>query len=358
MGLKLRGKHAKNDSGADAERVGVLLVNTGTPEAPTPQAVKKYLSEFLMDPRIAPMNRVVWRFILHFAILPKRSQASAEKYCAIWTDEGSPLLATHKRLAAGLSDYYRERGENVAVRFAMSYSNPTISTAVSELAAEGCTSLVVLPLYPQSAFSTTGAVSDGVARAVRKTRWKGSVTIVDNYHDDPDYVRAIAASIKHAGFNPDSDDRLMFSFHSIPLVDIEAGDTYELQAGATSLAVASELGLDRRRWTVGYQCRFDKGRAWLSPFTRTTLDSWAETGGNERVFLVCPNFAVDCLETSYDVAHEIEPGYRARKREHDGVEPAPDAFTYVPCLNKSKAHLRVLAHVLKPHVEGASHDEN
>lgn len=341
---------------------GVLLVNTGTPEEPTAPAVRKYLGRFLMDKRIAPMNRALWWLILHLCILGPRSAASAQKYELIWTEEGSPLKVTHERLCAGLGSYYEQRGLDVAVRYAMSYSDPSITSALRSLASAGAKDVVVLPLYPQSAFSTTGAVSDGVKRAVRKVHWRGDVTIIDGYHDDLCYVRAIAASITHAGFDPESDDRLFFSFHSIPLADIEDGDTYELQTGATSLAVANELGLERRRWTIGYQCRFDKKRTWLSPFTRQTLSGWAESEGDERVFLVCPNFAVDCLETLYDVEREIKPDYLAKRREalaargsHAAAGASQAAceqtrFVYVPCLNKSKAHLRVLAHVLAPYV--------
>ncbi|WP_165056272.1 MULTISPECIES: ferrochelatase [unclassified Adlercreutzia] len=398
---RTRGAAGDQAAAGRRARTGVLLVNTGTPEEPTPAAVRAYLGRFLMDPRIAPMNRVLWWCILHLFILPKRAVASAEKYQAIWTPEGSPLIVAHERLSQGLAAYYRERGLDVEVHFAMSYSAPTLPHAVRDLRASGCDSLVVLPLYPQSAYSTTGAVSDGVARAVRKARFKGEVTVIDNYHDDPVYLRAIAASVKRAGFEVDSDDRLLFSFHSIPLSDIERGDTYELQTGATSLGVANELGLERRRWTVAYQCRFDKGREWLAPFASQKLASWAESGARSRVFMVCPNFAVDCLETLYDVERELKPGYLAAlraagagaegkggagaKRETSvprvakgagaqgepgavrmakgagahaarAVREAPEvreAFTYVPCLNKSKAHLRVLAHVLAPYVGDA-----
>lgn len=340
--------------------IGVVLANTGSPDEPTPQAVKRYLSRFLMDPRIVPMNRVCWWFILHAFILPKRSVASAEKYRIIWTPEGSPLLCAHEKLAQGLSAYYAARSLPVSVRCAMSYGEPSLANAIRSLAEEGCDQLVVLPLYPQSAFSTTGSVSDSVRRAVRKAHWKGEVTLIDNYHDDPVYVKAIAASIVHAGFDVASDDRLLFSFHSIPLGDIEDGDTYELQTGATCLAIANELGLDRRRWTVGYQCRFDKGRDWLAPFTSKTLESWADSATSSRVFMVCPNFAVDCLETLYDVEREIKPAYLERKRgiiskgagagAKDAADVAEDDFVYVPCLNKSKAHIKVLAHVLAPYV--------
>ena len=324
-------------------RVGVLLVNTGTPDAPTPRAVRRYLARFLMDRRIRPMNALGWWLILHVGILPKRGVASAEKYAAIWTDEGSPLAVTQARLARGLDEWYRAEGADVVVRQAMSYGQPTLPAALRELRAAGCARVVVLPLYPQSAFSTTGAASDGVERALRRIRWSVPCEVVPDYHDDPVYVRAIAASIANAGYDPseDSDDRLLFSFHSIPLADIEAGDTYELQAGATALAVAGELGIDRRRWTIGYQCRFDKGRTWLSPFTRSTLATWAEASPDPRVFLVCPNFAIDCLETLYDVKCELRPEY---------LEAGGRRLTYVPCLGASRAHLRVLAHVLDPYL--------
>ena len=165
----------------------------------------------------------------------------------------------------------------------MSYSSPAVEDTLRALRDEGCTRLLVLPLYPQSARSTTGSVSDSVARALKKMRWDVPVDFIDNYHDDPTYVRAIAASIRHAGFDPESDDRLLFSYHSIPLVDIEAGDTYELQVGASSLQIASELGLDRNRWTIGYQCRFDKGREWLSPYTTRRAVPLGRGGRRARV---------------------------------------------------------------------------
>ena len=338
----------------EGKRSGVLLVNTGTPAVPKPRAVRKYLAKFLMDKRIAPMNRAGWWFVLHLFILPKRGRASAEKYQKIWTDEGSPFTIAHQKLEAGLGAAFEDEGLDVAVRCAMSYSDPSVLDCVRELKGAGCTRLIVLPLYPQSAYSTTGSVSDSVERALKKARWDVPCDFVDNYHDDPTYIRAIAASIEHAGFKVDSDDKVLFSYHSIPLVDIEAGDTYELQTGATSLQVASELGIDRNRWTIGYQCRFDKGREWLSPYTRDVLTRWAETGVG-RVFFICPNFAVDCLETLYDIDHELKPFYFDQIKQA-GRTPGEESFTYVPCLDRSRAHLRVLSDVLRPHIEEGSHD--
>lgn len=387
----------------DAKKTGVIIANTGTPAAPTPKAVKKYLGQFLMDPRICPMPRPVWWMLLHTVILRKRSVDSAAKYGKIWTEEGSPLTAIYESLERGLNDYYAERGLAVEVRAAMSYGKPSLKQVVKELKEDGCTSLVVLPMYPQTAHSTTGSVVDAVNKAVRRARWKRPVRIIEGYGEDTLYVRAVAASIRNAGFQEESNDRLLFSYHSIPLKDIEAGDTYELQTGATSLAVAGELGLDRRRWTISYQSRFDKGRTWLSPFTRPTLVRLAQAAEpGSRLFMVCPNFSVDCLETLYDIPYELEPLYRAalageyvdadeepgalensgkgagRTAARGGSRGQADAddtgrhahaivaengsrgaharaardddFIYVPCLNKSKAHVKVLVHLLAPYV--------
>ena len=207
-------------------KIGVVIANTGTPSAPTPKAVKQYLAQFPMDPRICPMPRPVWWLLLHTVILRKRARASAVKYESIWTAEGSPLIATTESLERGLNEYYARAGLPVVVRTGMSYGKPGIKHAVKELKEAGCTELVVLPMYPQSAFSTTGSVSDAAKKAVRRARFKGRVRFIDGYGEDSVYVRAIAASIRNAGFSEEAGDRLLFSFHSIPLKDIEAGDTY------------------------------------------------------------------------------------------------------------------------------------
>lgn len=332
------------------DRYGILIANTGTPEAPRPRAVRKYLAKFLMDKRIAPMNRVGWWLILHLFILPKRGRISAEKYETIWTEEGSPFTVAHQKLAKGLEGLFVSEGCNAVVRCGMSYSSPSMLEALQELKDSGCTKLIALPLYPQSALSTTGSVSDSVEHALRKTHWDVPCTFIDNYHDEITYVRALAASIKHAGFELNSDDKILFSYHSIPLCDIEAGDTYELQTGASSLQIAGELEVNRNRWTIGYQCRFDKGREWLTPYTTDVLTRWAEADVG-RIFFVCPGFAVDCLETIYDIERELKPFYYEKIRQAGRV-PAKESFVYVPCLDKSKAHVKVLVDVLRPHMEG------
>ncbi len=330
-------------------RIGIILANTGTPAEPTPKAVKRYLGRFLTDKRIMPMNPIAWRIILNLFILPKRSKVSAAKYESIWTDEGSPLQVTHLKLARALESRYQARGLDAVVELFLNYGDVKFEDVLTKLKDAGCERVVVLPLYPQSAYSTCACISDCIDQAMKKRRFDLPVDFVNGYSDNHVYQRAIAASIEAAGFDVDSDDRILFSFHSIPLNDIDAGDTYELQVGSSSLMIASELGIDRRRWTIGYQCPFDKGREWLKPFTPDVLKRWAETEGG-RVFFVCPNFAVDCLETLYDVGHEIKPEYLKMAREA-GREVQDNDFVYVPCLNATKAHIRVLTDVLKPYVE-------
>lgn len=349
-------KEGDSNSMQEHARVGILLVNTGTPSSPEPRSIRKYLSQFLMNKRIAPIARGLWWPIVHICILPIRGKKSAEKYRLIWEEEGSPLQVAHNLLTQGLNRSFHQSGNNnVILRYAMSFGEPSVLDTLRTLRDDGCDRLLVLPLYPQSAYTTTGIVHDEVEDALGKLCWDVSCHLIDNYHDSPVYIRALAARIRQSGFDPDSDDKLLFSYHSIPLNDIEAGDTYELQCGATSLQIAGELGIDRKRWTLGYQCRFDKGREWLNPFSRDIVARWATTG-DERVFIVCPNFAVDCLETLYDIEYELKPEYLAARSEAER-DVDEGSFIYVPCLDRSKAHVIVLEEILKPYIEIALEEE-
>ncbi len=335
---------------ARKQKQGIILANTGTPSSPDAASVRKYLSQFLMNKRIVPCNRVAWWLLLNACILPFRSGKSAQKYEGIWTKEGSPFLTTHEVLAAGLQDSYRRDGyENIVVSLGMSFGEPSMRDAFSTLKSCGCETITVLPLFPQSAYSNTGIVFDGIEEALSKLKWDAECSLIDNYHDNDLYIRTIAASIKRAGFKADSSDRVLFSFHSIPLVDVERGDTYELQCKASSRSLAHALGIPESRWTIGYQSRFDKKRPWLEPSTTEVLEEWSREGRG-RIFLVCPGFSVDCLETLHDVYHDLIPCYRegcARYGNHENM----NGITYVPCLGKTKAHVEVLRQILKPYIE-------
>lgn len=321
--------------------LGILISNTGTPAKPTAKEIKKFLGRFLIDKRIAPMNRVLWWMILHGRILPLRTRRNEARYQSIWTDEGNPFTLIHNALLKKLSGAC----EDAHVVCGMSYSDPDIYAGLRQLKDAGCEEVTVLPLYPQSAYSTTGAVSDGVERALKKLKWNPKLQIIDNYHNNPRYIKAIADTIREAGFDPHSDDRIMFSFHSIPMTDIDAGDTYDKQTKTTCALVADELGIDRERCAIGYQCRFDRGREWLKPYATDVLSDLACETPN-RLFFICPNFAVDCLETLYDIDQEIKPHYE-QAIAAQGKKLTDDNFIYVPCLNSSDTHVEVLKDILK-----------
>lgn len=338
-----------DSSAASSEAVGVLLVNTGSPTAPEPAAVKEYLARFLFDPRIRPMNAVGWWLILHLCILPKRSKVSARKYAHIWTEDGSPLVVHQERLARDVEAQLNanDQPQTVLVRSAMNYSEPSVERALAYLREKGCVSLVVLPLYPQSAHSTTASAHDHVRRALARMKWQVPCRLIDGYHENDAYIKALATAIRTAGFDPANGDELYLSYHSIPLTDVDNGDTYPDQVHATNAALAAELDIDEGRWHTGFQCRFDKGREWLTPFTRDVLSELARREKAHRLFFLCPNFAIDCLETLYDIGYEIAPAYRVQ-RKAAGLPPAE--FVYVPCLNSSAAHSALIVNVLAPHL--------
>ncbi len=313
-------------------KTGIIIANTGSPAAPTSAAVADYLRRFLSDPRICPINPHLWRFVLERFIIPKRAPASADKYKAVWTDVGSPLEATmvsfSKKLRASLTE-----DEAAFVGCAMSYSLPSMEDALTQCRILECDEAVVVPLYPQSAFSTTGVVKDKVSEALRRLGWAPRVRIVESYGDDPGYIDAIAASVARSGFDQGNGDKLLFAFHSIPMADIRAGDTYGDQTQRTAREVALALGLGPASWAVGYQCRFDKSRAWLGPSTTQALDDLADAG---RLFVIAPNFAIDCLETLYDIDIVLRRRY----------EDVGGRFHYVPCLNDSGDQLELLKELI------------
>lgn len=313
---------------ASMDRRGIIIANTGTPAAPTPAAVRDYLDEFLTDPRICPMNPVAWRLVLRAFILPRRSRASAEKYRRIWTEQGSPLSAGMASLAGKLEAVLGD----TPVRVAMSYGSPSLREALRELRAVPCDRLTVIPLYPQSAFSTTRAVADKLHDALAELGWAPDLDFVEGYCDRDVYVEAIAASVRDAGFA--EDDSLLMAFHSIPMRDVNAGDTYVDAANETARSVARRLGIGPDRWRIGFQSRFDS-RAWAGPFTAEVLGQLQRDRG--RLFVVAPNFSIDCLETLHDINEVMRREYS--EGSQGGCD---DGFVYVPCLNDSDAHVELL----------------
>lgn len=320
---------------------GIIITNTGSPAAPTPEAVRAYLAEFLTDPRIRPMHPVLWNAILKSCILPQRSEASAAKYRQVWTEAGSPLDACMRSLADKLRESLESNDADMAVRYAMSYGKPTLLDSLTELKAQGCEELTVVPLYPQSAYSTTKVVEDKLGEALRRLGWQPELRFISSYSETCEYRSAIASSIVAAGFDP-SRDALLMAFHSVPMKDIKAGDKYAEQVRESSKAIAAELGAHEGRWQTGFQCRFDKNRKWLGPSTREALDRLDLADG--RLFAVAPNFSIDCLETLYDIKIELKREFEARCASCGDTGAAN--FIYVPCLNDSDTHVQLIESII------------
>jgi ferrochelatase len=320
-------------------KLGVLIVNLGTPAAPTPAAVRRYLAEFLSDRRVVEIPPAIWQPILHGVVLTTRPSASAKKYEKIWTKDGSPLAihsVRQRSLLMGMLGQRMKRenlpADHAQVELAMRYGEPSIPSAIDRLRAAGATKLLVLPLYPQYSSSTTATVLDVVAAHLAKVRRAPALRFVDAFHDDAGYVKALAQNVNDYWMKHGRPERLVMSFHGVPSRTLELGDPYHCQCHVTARLLAQELGLDSGQWAIAFQSRF--GRAeWLKPYTSETL---ATLGAAKvrRVDVVCPGFVSDCLETLEEIGIEG----RAIFERAGGGE-----FHAIPCLNEHPRWIAALA---------------
>jgi ferrochelatase len=322
--------------------VGVLLANLGTPDAADAPALRRYLGEFLWDPRVIEMSRPLWWLILHLVILPFRPKKSAELYQKVWTPEGSPLLTISRRQAAAIEAILKaEVGTPIHVALGMRYGNPSMRSALRELAAKGCRRILLLPLYPQYAAVTSGSTFDALATEVTAWRWVPEMRILQHYHDEPGYIRSLAASIREAWADGSQADKLLFSFHGIPQRYFEAGDPYFCHCHKTARLVAEELGLPADRYQVSFQSLFGK-EEWLKPYTDKTMQGMAKSGVRS-LDVICPGFSADCLET----IEEID-GMNREIFLHAGGE----RYRYIPALNDRPDHMRFLADLVIRNLNG------
>jgi ferrochelatase len=312
---------------------GVLVINLGTPDAPTTEAVRRFLAEFLSDRRVVDLPRLPWQLVLRTIILPFRPAKSAHAYRQVWTPAGSPLLTGTEALTRALSKRLSELCAGPpAVAMGMTYGNPPIDRALEQLQAAGATRIVVLPLYPQYSATTTAAALDRVDAALARWPTAPERLVIDDYHAEPGYIEALAASVRaaRAPF-----DHLLFSYHGIPQRYADRGDPYGERCQETSRRVAAALGLGPGRWSVAFQSRVGRAR-WLEPYTAERLAALAR-GGTERLAVICPGFAVDCLET----LEEIAIRGAATFIEAGGID-----FEYIPALNDDAAQVDCLARLV------------
>jgi protoporphyrin/coproporphyrin ferrochelatase len=322
-------------------QTAIVLVNLGTPDAPTAAAVRPYLREFLSDPRVVEIPKPVWWLILNCFILPFRPKVSAHKYASIWTRDGSPLKLHTEKQAMLLRGLLGERGFRLQVVYAMRYGNPSLSAVLEKLKQEACERILILPAYPQYSGTTTASVFDAVFAHYARVRNLPELRLVKNYHDHPGYIGALRDAVWRYWQTNGRPDRLVISFHGVPKRTLWRGDPYHCECRKTARLLAEQLGLDESAYVVCFQSRFGKAE-WLQPYTSSTLRQLGQSGVG-RVDVICPGFIADCLETLEEIAIEGKSQFLAA----GGKE-----FHTIPCLNEDSTWIAALGDIVQTHLAG------
>ena len=322
-----------------APRTAIVLVNLGTPAAPTAAAVKPYLKEFLSDRRVVEIPPLIWQPILRGIILNTRPQKSAAKYASIWLKEGSPLKVHTEQQAHLLGEHLRQVGHTqLTVTWAMRYGQPGIQNTLNRLRAEQYTRILIIPLYPQYAASTTASVMDEVALCLTHWRNLPEIRYVRNFHTDPGYIRALTENIRQHWSQNGQSDKLVLSFHGVPRRSLTLGDPYFCECHTTARLIGEALSLPAERLLITFQSRFGKAE-WLQPYTQTTLEQLGKQGFS--VDVICPGFVSDCLETLEEIAMECRTAFLAAGGKR---------FHYIPCLNTGKHWIQGLSSICEQHL--------
>ncbi len=325
------------------EKTAVLLINLGTPDAPTAQAVKPYLKEFLSDSRVIEIPKVIWWLILNGIILNVRPKKSAAKYASVWMKEGSPLKVYTERQTTLLSEHLRARvdGAHVVVEYAMRYGNPSVASVLAKLKAQNCQRILLTPMYPQYAASSSATAIDAVLKPLLKMRNMPALRTIKHFHDDAGYIKATAQNIRDYWTLHGQPEKLVMSFHGVPHYTLEKGDPYHCECLKSGRLIAEELGLSKEQYIVSFQSRFGKAE-WVKPYTTATLK---ELGKNKtkRVDVVCPGFVADCLETLEEIAQEGKEDF-----QHAGG----GEYHYIPCLNERPDWIAAMGDLVMNNLQG------
>lgn len=324
------------------EKTGILLINLGTPDAPTAQAVRPYLKEFLGDPRVVEIPRLLWWLILNGIILNVRPKKSAAKYASVWMEEGSPLRVHSERQAVLLQGYLSQKTTApFVVEYAMRYGNPSIPSVLRKMKEQNCQRILIVPMYPQYAASTTATATDIVFGELQQWRNTPAIRTIKHFHDDAGYIKALAANVNAYWMQNGRPEKLLMSFHGLPQYTLEKGDPYHCECQKTGRLLAEELGLKQEQYAVSFQSRFGKAE-WLKPYTTATLKQWGAQK-LKRVDVVCPGFVADCLETLEEIAQEGREDF-----QHAGG----GEYHYIPCLNQRPEWMHALTGLVLENLHG------
>jgi protoporphyrin/coproporphyrin ferrochelatase len=323
-------------------KTGILLINLGTPDAPTAEAVRPYLREFLSDPRVVEIPKAIWWPILNGIILNTRPKKSAAKYATIWMPEGSPLRVHTEKQTALLQGYLSQRTKApFVVDYAMRYGNPSIPSVLRKLKEQNCQRILVLPMYPQYAASSSGTAFDIVFAEILKMRNTPALRTIKNFHDNPGYIKALANNINDYWMKNGRPEKLVMSFHGLPQFSLDKGDPYHCECHKTGRLLAYELGLKPEQYFLSFQSRFGKAE-WLKPYTTATLKELGKQK-TRRVDVVCPGFVADCLETLEEIAMEGKEDF-----QHAGG----GEYHYIPCLNERDDWMHALTDLVMDNLQG------
>jgi len=326
----------------DQAKVGILLANLGTPDAPDAKSLKRYLGQFLMDRRIVEIPRFIWCWILHCIILVVRPKKSAEKYAMVWTSEGSPLMVNAQKQKKLLSGFLSQRiASPYVVELGMSYGNPSMASAIERLKAQHCNKILVFPLYPQYAASSTAASLDAIWKVLLKTRNVPAIRTIRNYHDHPAYIQALANSVLEHWAMHGKPNKLVMSFHGVPKFHLLKGDPYHCECMKTGRLLAEALNLSKEEFQIAFQSRFGK-QEWLKPYLAGTLEDLGKAK-TQRIDVICPGFSSDCLETLEEIAMEGKHIFQS----NGGGE-----YHYIPCLNGRDTWINAMCDIAMENLHG------
>ncbi len=326
----------------EISKTGILLTNLGTPDSCETRDVRRYLKQFLSDPRVVEVPRLVWWFVLNLVILNTRPSRSAKAYSKIWTEQGSPLLKISQDQADALRHALNEKyPDSFEVVLAMRYGNPSVADGLEALRARGVRRVLVFPLYPQYSASTVASTFDAVTSEFHNWRWVPELRFINHYHDHEKYINALASSIQSYWQSHGQPEKLLMSFHGVPRDYLEKGDPYHCECHKTGRLLAEKLGLNETQWQLSFQSRLGP-KEWLKPYTDQTLEALGKEGV-KSVHVVCPGFSADCLETLEEIAMENRDVF---------LEAGGQNYEYIPCLNADSSHVDMMLSLVEQHTCG------